>query len=205
MPTDQLEFASDKRLVERILLGEEPAFRSFFTIYFPRMYRFALYRLDGDANLAEDAVQITLTKALDKLASYRGEAALYSWLCTFCRHEIGAIFRRRSRDPIALIEDEPAMRAALESLIDPAGTPESELWTVELARLIKVTLDSLPSAYGDALEWKYIDGLSVTEIGERLDRGSKAAESLLFRAREAFRDGFVTLTGGALEVMLEQG
>jgi len=205
MQTDRLELASDKRLVERVLQGEEPAFRRFFSMYFPRLFRFALYRLDGDADLAEDVVQITMTKALDKLASFRGEAALFSWLCTFCRHEIGAVLRRKARNPIALIEDEPAIRAALESLIDPASTPETEFWTAELARLIKVTLDSLPIAYGDALEWKYIDGLSVTEIGERLGRGNKAAEALLFRAREAFRDGFVTLAGGALDVMLEQG
>ncbi len=205
MPTDLLEVATDKRLVEGVLRGEELAFRKFFSIYFPRLFRFALYRLDSDADLAEEVVQITMTKALDKLASYRGEAALFTWLCTLCRHEIGAILRRKAREPIALIEDEPVIRAALESLIDPASTPETEFWTAELARLIKVTVDSLPTEYGDALEWKYIDELSVSEIGERLGRGSKAAESLLFRARVAFQDGFVTLTGGAFDVMLERG
>jgi len=205
MRTVRLELVSDKLLVERVLRGEEPAFRRFYSVYFPRLYRFALHRLDGDADLAEDIVQITMTKALDKLQSYRGEAALFSWLCTFCRHEIGAVLKSQARNPIVLIEDEPAIRAALESLIDPAGTPETEFWTAEVARLIKVTLDSLPTAYGDALEWKYVEGLSVAEIGERLGRGSKATEGVLFRARQAFRDAFVTLASGALNVMLEQG
>jgi RNA polymerase sigma-70 factor (ECF subfamily) len=58
-----------------------------------------------------------------------------------------------------------------------------------------VTLDCLPPWYGDALEWKYIHGLSVKEIAERLNLGSKAAESLLTRARKAFREGFAALTG----------
>jgi DNA-directed RNA polymerase specialized sigma24 family protein len=71
-------------------------------------------------------------------------------------------------------------------------------------RLIQVTMDSLPSAYADALEWKYIDGLSVAEIGERLGRGHKAAESLLNRARESFRDGFSTLTGAGIDLILDQ-
>jgi DNA-directed RNA polymerase specialized sigma24 family protein len=45
------------------------------------------------------------------------------------------------------------------------------------------------------LEWKYIHELSVQEIAERLGVGYKAAESLLTRARAAFREGF-SLTAG---------
>ena len=88
-------------------------------------------------------------------------------------------------------------------MIDPNGTPEADLGSAELARLIKVTLDSLPIDYGDALEWKYVDGISVAEIGDRLGRSRKAAESLLNRAREAFRDGFTALTGSAHDYMRE--
>ena len=160
--------------------------------------------MNGDADLAEDVAQITLIKALDNLSGYRGEAALLSWMCTICRHEISAVVKREARIPIVLVEDDAAVRAALESLIDPNGTPDSELGSAELARLIMVTLDSLPTDYGDALEWKYVDGMSVAQIGDRLGRSRKAAESLLNRAREAFRDGFTALTGGAHDYMREQ-
>ena len=54
-------------------------------------------------------------------------------------------------------------------------------------------LDGLPARYGDALEWKYVEGLPVVEIAARLAVSPKAAESLLTRAREAFRDAFATL------------
>ena len=60
---------------------------------------------------------------------------------------------------------------------------------------MQVTLDHLPSRYSDALEWKYIQGLSVNEIAARMELGPKAVESLLTRARRAFRDGFAALTG----------
>jgi DNA-directed RNA polymerase specialized sigma24 family protein len=40
------------------------------------------------------------------------------------------------------------------------------------------------------LEWKYIDGLSVREMADRLGRTEKAVESVLFRARAAFRTLF---------------
>lgn len=199
------ETHSDKRLVERMLAGDETAFRTFFSTYFPRLLRFALCRLHGDEALAEDVAQSTLGKAMDKLETYRGEAALYAWLCTFCRHEIGAVLRRTRREPVDLIDDLPVIRATLESLMDPAAGPDLEAGRSELVRLIQVTMDSLPSAQADALEWKYVDGLSVAEIGERLGRGHKAAESLLARARESFRDGFATLTGASIDLLLDQG
>ena len=47
------------------------------------------------------------------------------------------------------------------------------------------TLDALTGHYGDVLEWKYVDGLSVEAIAARLVVGPKAAESLLTRARAA--------------------
>ena len=60
-----------------------------------------------------------------------------------------------------------------------------------------MTLDCLPERYGDALEWKYIQELSVHEIATRLKVTPKAAESLLSRAREAFRDAFAAIHAGA--------
>jgi RNA polymerase sigma-70 factor (ECF subfamily) len=53
--------------------------------------------------------------------------------------------------------------------------------------VVQSVLDFLPAPYGDVLEWKYVDGLSVAEVALRLGRSVKATESLLTRAREAFR------------------
>ena len=135
-------------------------------------------------------------KAVTKLATFRGEAQLFTWLCTFCRHEISAFYARARRTPptTALVEDSPEVRAALESLARTASAPDSLVHREETARLVHVALDRLPARYGDALEWKYVDGLTVAEIAARLALSPKAAESLLTRAREAFRDAFATMT-----------
>jgi RNA polymerase sigma-70 factor (ECF subfamily) len=123
--------------------------------------------------------------------------ALSTWLYTFCRHEISAHYERQARTPerIDLIEELPEVRAAIESLAAAGGDPEALLQREEIRRLVQVALDQLPRRYGDALEWKYIDGLSVREIAERLSVSAKAAESLLTRARVAFRDVFLALGG----------
>jgi RNA polymerase sigma-70 factor, ECF subfamily len=191
------EIVDEQELVRRMLEGEERAFDAFFEGHFSRLYRFALPRLDQDADAAEEVVQATLCKAISGLKGYRGEAALFTWLCTICRREIAAHRERLGRRPapVELVEDSPEVRAALDSLARVLGEdPESELHRDEVARLVQVTLDALPGAYGDALEWKYVQGLSVKEIAARLNLGAKAAESLLTRARQAFRDGFAALT-----------
>ncbi|HYU25878.1 MAG TPA: sigma factor-like helix-turn-helix DNA-binding protein, partial [Thermoanaerobaculia bacterium] len=62
-----------------------------------------------------------------------------------------------------------------------------------------VALDRLPRHYGDVLEWKYIEGAAVNEIAVRLGTTAKAAESLLTRARSAFREAFTTLVSAPVE------
>jgi RNA polymerase sigma-70 factor (ECF subfamily) len=183
---------SDIALARRVVAGEAAAFDEFFERYFPRLFRFALPRLGGNEDEAEDVVQRVLIRALNRLHTYRGEAALLTWLCTLCRHEI-AVCRERagSLREVSLFDDRPEIRAAVEALADPgAGDPEAVHRRHELSALVQLTLDHLPGRYGDVLEWKYIHGLSVDEIAARLGVGYKAAESLLTRARAAFRQGF---------------
>jgi RNA polymerase sigma-70 factor (ECF subfamily) len=64
-----------------------------------------------------------------------------------------------------------------------------------LQRIVHAVLDRLPARYGEALELKYIEGRSVEEIGDRLGIGHTAAQSLLARARVAFRDGMEAVFG----------
>ena len=63
-------------------------------------------------------------------------------------------------------------------------------------------LDRLPSRYGDVLEWKYIEGRSVEEIGVLLGVGQAAAQSLLARARVAFREALETVFGSTASDVL---
>lgn len=189
-------YADDRRLARRVLAGEDAAFRLFFDEHYGRLYRFALSRLAGDESTAEDIVQQSLSKALQKLASYKGEAQLHTWLCAICRNSIADWYRKQGRyeERIVLAEDLPGLRAAIESFRAPAGEgPEQDFQRVEAARLIQVALDQLPPRYGNALEWKYVEGYSSKEVAERLDIGYEAAQSLLARAKRAFAEVYAEL------------
>ena len=190
------QIREDQALVRRLLQGDERAFERLFEDYFGSLYRFALTRLDFDEALAQEMAQSTLLKMIEKLETYRGEAALFSWLCSICYHEITAHFRRQKRLPpqVELFEDAPEIKAVLDALATGDLSPEDELRRKEVSRLVHLTLDHLPPRYGRALEWKYFEGLSVAEIGSRLEVTAKAAESIMTRARLAFRSGFAALS-----------
>jgi RNA polymerase sigma-70 factor (ECF subfamily) len=188
---------SDPQLIRRMLAGEERAFEEFFNAYFPRVYRFALPRLNGDVDATREVVQIALGKAIRKLETYRGESGLFTWVCQICRNEIvNRIREERRMRHVVLIDDQPELRAAVESIEAPEEFDLVRSYgRAESARLVRVVLDRLPATYGDALEWKYIEGESVETIGERLGIGTTAAQSLLARARRAFREGLESVFG----------
>jgi RNA polymerase sigma-70 factor (ECF subfamily) len=189
------QIEKDRSLAGRVAAGDRPAFDEFFREYFPRLYRFTLSRVDNDPDLAEEVVQRTMCIVVRKMGSYRGEALLFTWLCQICRNEMNAVFRQRGIEAPAdvPIEDHPSVQAALESLGADEYRPEAMQRREEIARFVRGTLDYLPENYAIALEMKYIKGNSVAEIAERLGVGEKAAESVLSRARVAFRESFRTL------------
>ena len=188
--------AQDKQLVKQMLAGDEQAFRRFFDDHFRRLYRFALARLNNDTDAAEEVAQMALCKATQNLGSYRGEAALFTWLCTICRNACTDWLRQqgRYRENIVLIEDFPQVQAVVDSLEeDDSLRPDSRHERTELVRLIQVALDRLPPNYGNVLEWKYIDGYSVKEIAGRMGLGTEATQSLLARAKRAFCDVYAAM------------
>lgn len=120
---------------------------------------------------------------------------MFTWLCQICRNEINGHYRRLSRSVPVVSQDDDSIREILESIEASVGDdPDTMYQGTQLTRIIQETLDCLPSNYGDALEWKYIDGFSVTEIAARLGVTELAAQSLLARARGAFRSALTRLS-----------
>jgi len=180
----------ERQLVDRMRAGDESAFERFAEQYIPGLYRFAGRRLDHDRELTRDIVQATVCQAIENLGSYRGEAPLFTWLCSCCRNEIAMHFRRLGRRPreVELEDAAASLGPAIGFPVSVSTGPEERLLQVETAELVHVTLDRLPPSYAKAVQWRYLDGLAVPEIARRLASSYKATESLLSRARKAFRE-----------------
>ena len=197
-----LIYLEDRKLVKQLLAGREQAFNQFFNENFARLYRFVIPRVSSDEETAQEIVQTALSRALEKIHSYRGESALFTWLCVIARNEIVDWSRRnaRYRGHIVLTEDFPEIQAAVNSILaPPADDPHKHYQKYEMSRLIHVALDKLPPKYGDALEWKYIQGYSVKEIAAKMDLSPEAAQSLLARAKRAFQDIYSSLARPVIE------
>ena len=187
---------ADVKLVQQLLGGDEAAFTVFYNTYFARMYRFCRSRVSND-DYCSDIVQQSMTSAMRYLHTYRGEASLLTWLFQITRNEIATWFKQYGKNDqhTQALDANAELLAALESL--PVGLDGSaEDGDDEVKFWVQTALDALPSSYGLVLELKYIEGLSVQDIALQMGTGETAVQSLLARARKAFKEAFVDVQRG---------
>ena len=195
-----LRLRQDRQLVASILEGDERALKQFMDEYFPRLYRYARHRLGNLADV-DEVVQATLTQAARRMETFRGEATLLTWLVQICRHEISRALKREVRSDIIqpFLNDE-LLRAVVEQVADERESPELEASRSEVIGLVQFSLDQLPEHYARALEMKYVLGLGSREIARELHSSDEATQSLLARARRAFRE----VCGEALRTLYDK-
>lgn len=183
-------YKADLKLAKSIIKGDEDAFNLFFDTYHPKLFRFIMNRVDQDYDLAHDIAQDTLCKSIDKMSGYRGEAALFTWMCQISRSLIHAHFvkhNRRNKVVVPLTET-PEMRNILENIaMNNQQQPENLTMNTQLKQILEEILDHLPNDYGDVLSRKYIDQLSVNEIADQMNTTQIAVQSTLARARKSFQ------------------
>ena len=96
--------ANEAEQVRRALTRDGAAFRVIMQSHNRRLYRIARSILRNNAD-AEDAVQEAYVSAFTKLASYRGEATLASWLCRIVINKsLGRMRQKRQPMDLALLE-----------------------------------------------------------------------------------------------------
>jgi RNA polymerase sigma-70 factor (ECF subfamily) len=138
-----------------------------------------------------------LIKGVRNLFSYRGEAALFTWLTQICRHELADVNRKAARRPPHVSLDEPTTTSIVAQLRIPERRgPVAEMDAATQRVAVMQILNSLPEHYARALEAKYGDGLSVEEIARQLGLTVIATQSLLARARETFREHWQARSNG---------
>lgn len=197
-----MKYLEDIKLAKALSRNNEKNFNHFFEFYFPRLYRFTIVRLDGDQDLSKEIVQETLISAMKNIKQYRGEAALFSWLCQINRNQISQHFRKNKILKMTKhINDSLEIQEIFENIQDVIShNPDKIYENNRLRDVITSTLDSLPNSYGDILEWKYLDKLSVFQIAEKLNTSTTSIQSKLARAREAFKKVITSILGKDLDI-----
>lgn len=180
---------ADLELAQRILAGDASAMETFYQRYFSRLYRFVYYQVGGSHDDAQDVLQDALIAAIKSLSSYRGDSSLYSWLCGVAWNK-AADFRRREYR-MAQVEQRTIKDMIENKGLDANPSPDHALLREENKERVQETLMALPEHYRQVLVLKYAEGLPVEDIAHIMRRTFKSTESLLTRARSAFRESYM--------------
>lgn len=187
MPSNPSGPQQDLALAERMLRGDEAAMTEFCERHLPRLYRFALHRLPTPED-ADDVVQIVLSNAARRIETYRGQSSLHTWLISICRREVAKHLARAGDQPLVSMFQGAAAEEVANLPGPVADQPDRLTANGELTALVHEALDRLPERQARALELKYVDGYSSKEIARQLALSDEAVQSLLARARRAFRE-----------------
>jgi RNA polymerase sigma-70 factor (ECF subfamily) len=180
------------------LAGEEQAIRRLADGALRPLYRFCLYRVGGNHHLCEEVVQEALLGAIRRLDRYdpaRSGGDIFPWLAGLARNEVRRVLARErlATDLEAFWKRMDEQLLSLYAMLDREPFGEELLARAETREMVNATMAQLPPHYGQALEAKYVRGQSVREIASLLGTSMKGAESLLTRARSAFRETFLAL------------
>ena len=173
---------NDFALVDGLRRHDPAAVKHLSECYLPSVWRFVYVKVKGDRHLAEDIVSETVLALIKTIADPAADIGNpVGWLRSVAAHKIADHFRAAAR--VQHLIDQAKQTAPVSD--GREAIQEQELQ--ERREEIRQVLDHLPEPTRLALEWKYIDKLSVKEIAGRLDVSDKAAESILFRGRKEFR------------------
>ena len=165
----------ERELRRAALAGEEFAWRTLYDDAFAGLYAYVLWRCGGLRDRADEATQETWLTAVRRLRAFDPSAGSFpSWLRGIAANVLRNHYRREKR-----------RMKPLES--EPLAGEESR----EQAERIAAALGELPAHYEAVLRMKYLEGRSVADIAAERGESSKAVESLLTRAREAFRQAYL--------------
>lgn len=169
--------------ISRAREGDAAAFEAIYQRYERRIYSF-IYRMMSNPEDAADLTQETFVKAYMALPRTSPDLNVSAWLHRIASNACLDVLRRRKLIqwlPWEVFDTNPAMEPAAPD--DPAGNFIRQETEAE----VQHTLSLLSPKHRTALILKEYQGLSCDEIADVMKTSRSAIKSLLFRAREEFR------------------
>jgi RNA polymerase sigma-70 factor (ECF subfamily) len=170
-----------------VLAGDESAWRAWYDECFDALFAYALWRCGGLRDAADEVVQETWLTAVRRVRHYDPAAGPFvAWLRGIAANVLRNRFRRaRCRDGLHT--------AAGAHFTDRVPEPaDAVVMRRERSERIARALAELSDRHEAVLRAKYLEGRAVADIAAEWQESPKAVESLLTRAREAFRAAYGT-------------
>jgi RNA polymerase sigma-70 factor (ECF subfamily) len=184
-----IQITEDSLDIEALRAGDKAAFAQMVAIYADRLYNL-IYKLLGNPQEAEDALQETFVNAFRNIDRFEGRSQLGTWLYRIAHNT--ALMRLRKKRPDTVSIDESVTLDDGETLprqlYDWRDLPEDELLTGEALGYMDEAIQQLPETLRIVFVLRDIEGLSTTETGDVLSLSESAVKSRLHRARLFLRE-----------------
>ena len=174
-----VQAVSETELVTNAQHGDRNAFSELVRIHTRGVFN-VVYRMCGDALVAEDAAQETFIRAWQNLSSYRPQTPLRNWLYRIAFNAAMDMLRKEKRIIPTDIDD--------LQLTDERPGPESQVSQQERTAMVQKAVLSLPDASRAVLVLKEYEGMSYHEIADALDIPIGTVMSRLNYARKLLKE-----------------
>lgn len=170
----------DEVLALRAQSGTSVDFDALVDRYAARIHAFCM-RATGSPADAEDLTQATFLAAFECLGNYNSDRPFGPWLFGIAANQCRMWHRKQGRmgERVARV---------LETVKDPAPTPDRVYEQAEIARVIRHVLAGMPSTYRGAVSLRCLQGMSTKEIAEVLGISVEAAAKRLARGMNMLRE-----------------
>ncbi len=164
--------------------GDAAALSWLYQNYFPAIFRYIYWRI-GSRVEAEDLTQVVFEKMLRSLPRFdnqQGSQSFTAWLFTIARNLLIDFYRRQRR--------ELSWEEAADYCADNNNSPGSYLERQELLSWVQTALQGLTVEQQEVVWLRFVEGLSVRETAEIMDRSEEAIRALQYRALQRLRRQF---------------
>jgi RNA polymerase sigma-70 factor (ECF subfamily) len=162
------------------LAGDRQAWRALFESAFETVQGYSRWRCGGHPDLTDDVIQEAWLVAASRLRAFDPARSRFAaWVCGIAANVARGLVRKRGR-----VHTRVRSLVAVPEPIGPDAHPAHD------PERVAVALAELSDRHELALRMKYFDQMSVAEMANATGESLKAVESLLTRARQAFRDAY---------------
>jgi RNA polymerase sigma-70 factor (ECF subfamily) len=167
---------NERQLVARVLQGDAIAERELYDTHVDRVFRL-VFRLSGDHEIAQECTQETFIRAFERLSTFRGEAAIGTWL-----HSIAVSVTLNALRRVRRQEGRETDLEETVSTTDGFSAAEPDL-----KERLRSAVSALPNGYRTVFVMHDVEGYTHEEIGAALGISSGTSKAQLFRARGKLR------------------
>ena len=180
----------DVDCMRRAQAGDREALAQMVTAWQDRIYN-TMRKMADDEHEAMDLTQEAFGRAIERLESFRGESAPFSWMYRIAMNvALGRLRQKKRRKTVSAscldrdAQGDGVLERSPDSSLGPAQRAESR----ERSALVREAMQRLDEQQRALLVMRDVDGMDYQQIAELLEAPLGTIKSRIFRARLALRD-----------------